>query len=30
MRKYVLEALVIEPERLPEPMACIQALFELV
>lgn len=27
MRKYVLEALTIEPERLREPMACIQALF---
>ena len=27
LRKYVLEALVIEPERLREPMACIQALF---
>ena len=28
-RKYVLEALVIEPERLREPMACIQALFRI-
>jgi transposase len=27
MRKYVLEALLIEPERVREAMACIQALF---
>lgn len=29
LRKYVLEALSIEPERLREPMACIQALFQI-
>ena len=29
LRKYVLEALTIEPERLREPMACIQALFQI-
>lgn len=29
LRKYVLEALLIEPERLREPMACIQALFTI-
>jgi transposase len=28
-RKYFLEALLIEPERLREPMACIQALFRI-
>ena len=29
MRKYVLEALLIDPEKTREAMACIQALFEI-
>ena len=29
MRKYVLEALLLEPERVREAMACIQALFQI-
>lgn len=27
LRKYVLEALAVDPERMREPLACIQALF---
>jgi transposase len=29
LRKYVLEALAVDPERVREPLACVQALFKI-